>query len=94
MRKHTVSQKKLFVPRHRSLPPLVMRVNLSHAWSPHDWSDAVDGPAAVAPVSAVLAGPDAASSPRPSDWMFVQYADDLHDPWVTLVLRPGAAAPA
>ena len=75
---------------------MAMRVNLSHAWSPHDWSDAVDGPAAVAPVSAVLPGPEAASpaSPPPSDWMFVQCADDLHDPWVTLVLRPGAGAPA
>jgi hypothetical protein len=26
-------------------------VNLSHAWSPHDWNDAAYVPAAVAPVN-------------------------------------------
>jgi len=67
-----------------------MRVNLSHAWSPHDWHDAPYVPAAVAPVSAVpISAPDS-----DGEWTLVQSVDDLRAPWVTLVHRPVAPAPA
>jgi hypothetical protein len=68
-----------------------MRVNLSHAWSPHDWHDTAYVPAAVAPVSAALisAAPDS-----DGEWTLVQSVDDLREPWVTLVHRSVAPAPA
>ena len=68
-----------------------MRVNLSHAWSPHDWNDAAYVPDAVAPVST----PEhAASAPAASDgeWTLVHSVDDLCAPWVTLVRRAGSPA--
>jgi hypothetical protein len=68
-----------------------MRVNLSHAWSPHDWNDAPCGPAEVAPAS-TPASTAASTEPVDSEWMLLP-ADDLHAPWVTVVLR-GAQAPA
>lgn len=74
-----------------------MRVNLSHAWSPHDWNESAYGPATVAHVSAARAAPVlAASAPPDSDgeWTLVQSVDDLREPWVTLVCRPGAPAHA
>ena len=67
-----------------------MRVNLSHAWSPHDWNDAPCGPAEVAPAS--TASTLASAEPPDSEWTLLP-ADDLHAPWVTVVLR-GAQAPA
>jgi len=68
-----------------------MRVNLSHAWSPHDWNDAADVPAAVAPVSAA---PVSAPPDSDGEWTLVQRVDDLCEPWVTLVRRAGAPAHA
>ena len=71
-----------------------MRVNLSHAWSPHDWNDAADGPAAEAPVSAARPSPASVPADSDGDWTLVQSVDDLREPWVTLVFRAGAPAPA
>jgi hypothetical protein len=72
-----------------------MRVNLSHAWSAHDW---FEQPRAAAVITAhAAAAPAAASpprSPRSSEWTLVQYADDLQAPWVTLVRWAGPPAPA
>jgi hypothetical protein len=70
-----------------------MRVNLSHAWSPHDWNDAAHKPAAAAPVSTPEV---AASAPADSDgeWTLVQSVDDLREAWVTLVRPAGAPAHA
>ena len=66
-----------------------MRVNLSHAWSPHDWNNAPCGPAEVAPAS-TTAITAAITEPADSEWMLLP-ADDLCAPWVTVVLRGGRA---
>ena len=66
-----------------------MRVNLSHAWSPHDWHDAAYVPAAVAPVSAA---PISAAPDSDGEWTLVHSVDDLCAPWVTLVRRAGSPA--